>query len=326
MLSEVVLRLLHLQRGLVAQHQIRDAVPDERERRSIYRHPELDRASTRVLRHRAVPWSVEQQLMLGVLDAGRDARLWGKSAASHWGLTRFRRLPAHVARPRRSTRGTDVAQLHQIRHLDHRDVTMHDDIPVARPEVVILWLCGMWTHRLGHDLALDRAGVALDQAWRQRLIDGQFLHDLVARSGGCGRSGIVVLRQLLDNRPPDYQPAGSRLEERFEELVPSVVRRDLRRQVTVDTESAIRTVDYRLDAWPLIAEINGEAFHTSLTDRTADAERYERFLELGYSVVVFWEHDIWYDAPTVAEAMLRLVRNPDEKPTLHRPTRAPWDL
>ena len=39
------------------------------------------------------------------------------------------------------------------------------------------------------------------------------------RSGGRGRSGIVVLRTVLETRPVDYQPAGSRLEERFEEIV-----------------------------------------------------------------------------------------------------------
>lgn len=325
MLPEEVLQLFRLQRGLAARHQILDAVTDPRDRRRIYRHPELTDASSRVLRHLAVPWSIEQELMLGVLDAGRGARLWSKSAASHWGFTRFRRLPAHVATVRRSSRGTEVAQLHQVRSLDCRDVVFHDDIPLARPEVVILWLCGMWTHRLGHDLALERAEVAVDQAWRQRLIDGEFIHELADRSGGRGRSGIVVLRELLEKRPPDYQPAGSRLEERFEEVVPWTVRRELRRQVTVDVEQAIRTVDFRLDAWPLIAEINGEAFHTSLTDRAADDRRYDRLLELGFSVVVWWEYDVWHDPAIIATVMLDLLRNPDQQPTLHRPTRAPWE-
>lgn len=325
MLPDEVLRLLRLQRGLAARHQILDTIPDPRDRRRVYGHPELIHASSRVLRHLAVPWSIEQQLMLGILDAGRDGHLWGKSGASHWGFTRFRRLPAHVATLRRSTRGTHLAQLHQVRHIDPRDVTWHDDIPVARPEMVVLWLCGMWTHRFGHEIALDRAAVAIDQAWRQRLIDGAFIHDLAARSGGRGRSGIVVLRELLETRPPDYRPAGSRLEERFEELVPWTVRRELRRQVTVDAEDAIRTVDFRLDRWPLIAEINGEAFHTSITDRAGDDRRYARLLELGYSVVVFWEYDIWHDAATVSSAMLHLLRTPDNRPTLHRPTRAPWE-
>lgn len=325
MLPDPVLELLRLQRGLAAQHQIRRVEPDPNRRRSIYRDPTLERATATVVRHRAVPWSVEQELMLGVLDAGPEARLWGKSAACLWGFGRFHRLPAHVAVSRRHVCPGRRAQVHLIRDLDSVDLTTHDDIPIARPECVILWLAGMWTHRVGHEIAAIRSGVALDQAWRQRLIDGEFIHELKDRAGGSGHSGIVVLRQILEKRPPDYQPAGSRLEERFEEIVPWTVRKDLRRQVTVDAESAIRTVDFWLDRWPLIAEINGEAFHTSLSDREADEERYERLLDLGYSVVVFWEHDIWNDAETVRHAMLDLAQHPDERPTLHRPTKAPWD-
>lgn len=262
--------------------------------------------------------------MAGVLDCGRGAALWGKPAASHWGFSRFRRLPAHAATPRRRTRGSTLAQVHQVRHLDARDLTTHLDIPIARPEVVVLWLAGMWTHRLGHDLALLRTAVVLDQAWRQGLIDGDFVHDLAARSGGFGRSGIVVFRQALDTRPPGYKPAGSRLEERFEEVVSWNVRSQLERQVTVDVEPTIRTVDFRLQRWPLVVEINGEAFHTSLTDRAADEERYARMLELGFSVVVFWEHDIWNDVALVRDTMSRLLACPDEVPTLHRPSPAPW--
>ncbi|MDE0802992.1 MAG: DUF559 domain-containing protein [Acidimicrobiales bacterium] len=324
MLPDPLLDLLRLQRGLAAQHQVREIEPDPYRRRSIYRDAALEKATSRVVRHRAVPWSIGQEVMVGVLDAGPGARLWGKAGASHWGFSRYPRLPAHVAVPRTHVRTGHRAQVHLIRDLDPADLTSHDGIPVARPERVILWLAGMWTHRVGHDLAARRTAVALDQAWRQRLIDGPFIHALAARSGGSGRSGIVVLRALLKDRPPSYQPAGSRLEERFEDIVPWVVRKDLRRQVTVDAELAIRTVDFRLDSWPLVIEINGEAFHTALTDREADAERYERLLDLGFSVLVLWEHDVWHDADLIRQVMLRLGRAPDKTPILHRPTKAPW--
>lgn len=320
-----LLELLRRQRGLAAGHQVCDLVPDRHQRRTLYAQPEIDWVTPRVIRHKVVPWSTEQDLMLGILDAGRDGLLWGKFAACRWGFGRFPQLPPHVAVDRRNAVGERLAQVHLLRHIDPRDRTWHDNIPIARPELVVLWLAGMWTHRFGHDIAVDRTAVALDHAWRQRLIEGELVHELADRSGGHGRSGIVVLRRVLENRPPDYQPAGSRLEERFEEIVSWAVRSKLRRQVTVDVGSPIRTVDFKLETWPLVAEINGEAFHTSLTDRTADDERYARFLDLGLSVVVFWEHDIWHDARTVADAMLHLARNRDAVPTLHRPTKAPWE-
>ena len=263
--------------------------------------------------------------MTAVLDAGQDARLWSKSAATWYGFGRDRLLPAHVAVARQRALETSLAQLHVIGRLDPRDLTHHLDVPIARPEAIVLWLAGAYTHRFGHEVAAERAARVLDQAWRQRLIDGSYIHELASRSGGRGRSGIVVFRQILDNRPPDYRPAGSMLEERFEEIVSRDVARRLRRQVTVDAEPVVRTVDYRVDGRPLVAEINGEAWHSSLTDRAADEERYRRFLALGFSVVVFWEYDIWHDARTVRAAMDRLLRSADEKPTLHRPTPAPWD-
>lgn len=324
MLCEQVLHLLRLQRGLIASRQLCVAEPDKYRRRRMYERAEFEWATPRVLRHRATAWSVEQELMLGVLDAGRGARLWGKSAASHWGFSRFRRLPAHVGVPRGARTASRLPQIHVLRLLADGDLVTHDDIPIARPECVVLWLAGMWTHRFGHEVAKVRVDRALDQAWRQGLIDGPFIHHLAERSGGRGRSGIVVLRESLAERPIDYQPAGSGLEERFEEIVPLAVRALLRRQVTVDWEPVVRTVDFELTSWPLIVEINGEAFHTSLTDRAADAERYERLLDLGYSVAVFWEYDIWHDAESVNAAMRHLARTPDRIPSLHRPTKAPW--
>ena len=84
-------------------------------------------------------------------------------------------------------------------------------------------------------------------------------------------------------------------------------------------------MDYRADDRPLIVEINGEAWHTSLTDRAADRERYDRLISLGFSVVVYWEYDIWHDARTVRRTLDHIMRHPDRGPTLHRPTPAPWE-
>lgn len=325
MLPEPVLDLLRSQRGVVARHQVRALEPDRWRRRRIYDDPQMEATTARVLRHRAVPPSREQAVMTSVLDAGPGAALWAKSGATLWGFGRERLLPAHVAVPRRHEKYAPRCQLHVVKDLPRAEIVHHLDIPVARPERVVLWMAGAFTHRYGHEIAHERTAVLLDHAWRQRLIDGPYIHDLAARSGGRGRSGIVVLRQVLETRPPDYQPAGSRLEERFEDLVSPAVRAALRRQVTVDVEPVIRTVDYRLERWPLIVEINGEAWHTSITDRTADSERYQRLLALGFSVLVLWEHDIWHDAATVRRVMDDLLVHPDRTPTLHRPTPAPWD-
>lgn len=324
MLPEPVLDLLRRQRGALADHQLLSLDPSDRRR--VHEHPEVVRASPRTWRHVAVAPTIEQHLILAVLDGGPGAGLWGKSGASHWGFSRYRRLPAHVGVGRTRVRGPRLAQIHRIRDLPPSDIVSHLDVPTCRPERIILWLCGMMTHRYGHDVASARMAIILDQAWRQRLIDGHAIHALAERAGGRGRSGIVVLRGLLTTRPVDYQPAGSRLEERFEEAVSPAVAARLVRQVTVDGEVVVRTVDYKLDAWPLVIEINSEAFHSSFADRTADAERYERLSALGWSVVVWWEHDVWHEPGTIHRYMDHLLHHPDPQPTLHRPTQSPWEL
>lgn len=325
MLPEPIVDLLRVQFGLIGRHQVRQVEPSRNARRTVYAHPDLEPVTSRVLRHRIAPPCSDQAVMATVLDSGPGALLWSKSAATHWGFGRYRLLPAHVA-VRRVRRGGDrLGQAHVITSLEDCDRVVHHDIPVARPEVTVLWLAGMLTHRFGHEVAFERTAVVLDHAWRQRLIDGDYIHQLAARSGGRGRSGIVVLRQALETRPPGYQPAGSRLEERFEDLLPHRLQTLLERQVTVDTNPVIRTVDYRVKGRPMIIEINGEAFHTSLTDRGADQARYERLLALGFSVIVFWEYDIWHDAPTVRQATASILDRNDRAPTLHRPTRSPWE-
>ena len=325
MLPPSVLELLRQQHGALGDHQLR-SLPDidVAARRRVHRHPEIERVTPRVVRHLAAPPGTEQQLALAVLDAGAHGLLWAGPAASHWGFSRERRLPAHVAIPRRTISSARLGVPHIIRGLAPADVTSHLGIPICRPERAVLWMARLWTNRFGHEIALERAGNTLDQAWRQGLIDGRAIHALAARAGGRGNSGIVVLRQLLDERPPDYRPTGSQLESRFEQLVSPRVAATLERQVTVDAETTIRVVDFRCTAWPLVVEINGEAFHSSLSDRAADDERYRRLLDLGLSVVVFWEYDIWHDGATVRAAMDHLLDHPDRTPTLHRPTPAPW--
>lgn len=322
MLPDLVLDLFARQYGVAASTQLTALPPSQR--RTVNRHPDIERISPRVIRHRATPPIAEQGLLAAVLDAGPDASLWSKSAADFWGFDRHRCDRPHVGRPRTRLRGERLGQVHLLGEIDARDVTTHRGIPVSRPETTILWMAGALTHRFDEEVAARRIGVVLDHAWRQRLIDGAFIHELADRSGGRGRSGIVALRHALEHRPPDYRPAGSRLEERFEELLPWTVSSCLQRQVPVHVDEQTMTVDFGLEAWPLLVEINGEAWHSSVSDRAADEQRYRRLLSAGYSVVVFWEFDIWHQAGLVRDVMLHLARTPDPAPTLHRPTAPPW--
>ncbi|MFP5321189.1 MAG: DUF559 domain-containing protein [Acidimicrobiia bacterium] len=326
MLPDPVVHLLRRQRGLLATRQLRDLPASER-RRVLEHEPDLERLTPRVLRHRVVERSREQHLLASVLDAGEGAGLWGKSGAAFWGFGRFRSARPHVGVPRTVVRGDRLGQIHLLRHLEPTSMTSHDDIPIGRPEEIVLWLAGMWTHRWGPsglDLAVLRTGASLDHAWRNRLIDGRRIHALCERSGGRGRSGIVVLREVLRTRPPDYKPAGSALEDRFESTLPLDLRGRLERQVAVGDDALIGVVDYRHRRRPLIVEINGEAVHASITARTADADRYAGLVAAGYEVMVVWEYDVFHQPHRIVTALREVEASPFE-PRVIRPTRAPWE-
>ena len=145
---------------------------------------------------------------------------------------------------------------------------------------------------------------------------------------GVGPSAFTTHLDIpvaLRTRPPDYTPAGSALEERFESTLPSELRSRLRRQVGVGAEDgSIGIVDYRHRLRPLILEINGEAIHASITARNADGARDAALVQAGFEVMVVWEYDVFHQPHRVVDALRAVEAGPVE-PRLIRPTRAPWE-
>lgn len=322
MLPGSVVDLLQQQYALIARYQMR-ARCTPAERRRCRRNPELVPAGPRVLRHVAATTELGQQLLLAVLDAGPHAVLWGYAATQWWGFGRFRAFPVDVARPPMTTRPDHIGRIHATDTLDPDvDVTTHRGIPIARPERLILWLARAFTARWGHELGALRLERTLDHAWREGLIIPSVLHDLAVRRSGKGNAGIVVLRSLLEDRPLDHRPTDSNLERRWEEVVGDLARQ-FRRQVVLGDDAPIGRFDEVHTDRPLVVEINSERHHTLPTDVARDEERYRLLVDAGFSVVVYWEHDIWHDGPTVRDSLRRILAGSDHPPVVHRPTPAP---
>jgi very-short-patch-repair endonuclease len=319
-----VLDLFTDQYSLLGRHQLRDACSPAERRRTV-RHADVELIGPRVLRHRAGTPDLGQQLLLPVLDAGRGALLWGRAATHWWGFGRFRAFPVHVAKPKDGTRGPHLGVVHTTRVLDTElDVTTHRGIPIVRPERLVLWLARADTERHGHEIGALRLERALDHAWREGLIDGHRIHDLAARCSGKGNSGIVILRQLLDARPPDFRPTDSNLERRWEEVVGPVAA-SFRRQVVLGDDAPIGRFDQVHVDRPLVVEIHSEKFHTMPSDVADDARRASQLVDAGFAVVIYWEYDIWHDAATVRRSLQQILARPHE-PGVFRPTPAPYDL
>lgn len=325
MLPGCVLDLLERQYSLVASHQLRRSCTPA-ERRRCRRDPHLEPLGPRVLRHRAASPQLGQQLLAPVLDAGPGAVLWGYAATQWWGFGRFRSFPVDIAGAPRAVRTGLLGRFHQTTILEPElDVTVHRGIPIARPERLILWLAREFTHRYGHEVGARRLERTLDHAWRQRLIAPVRIHELAERGSGKGNAGIVVLRELLATRPVDYRPTDSGLEARWEEVVGALAEQ-FRRQVVLGDDAPIGRFDLVHRARPLVVEVHSETFHTMPSDIERDERRVERLLAAGFSVAIYWEHDIWHDARRVRSSLRSILDHPDARPSLHRPTPSPFAL
>lgn len=140
---------------------------------------------------------------------------------------------------------------------------------------------------------------------------------------GDGRGSSSSARCSGRGRRITSRPA-PRSKDRFESTLPRDLRDRLERQVAVGGDDArIGVVDYRHRCRPLILEINGEAVHSPITARTADAERYDDLVDAGFEVMVVWEYDVFHQPHRIVAALREVEAGP-AVPRVIRPTRAPW--
>jgi very-short-patch-repair endonuclease len=248
--------------------------------------------------------------LTNLFDAGVGSVLSHRAALGHWGLPGFRLVPTHCcvlrSGPPRTGRG---AIAHRVRSLPADDVTVLEGIPVVRPGLALLQISAE-----EHPGRVERA---LDNAWSMRLVSFDTLQGVLARNARRGRTGVTLLRDLVEARGPDYVPPASGLEARFASILQAAGLPSMRRQVdTGDEQSWIGRVDFAAGDLPLVVEVNSQRFHDAHLDRLLDERRHARLRASGRTVLVFTDHDVWH-RPThvVAEvrrvrAMLRAARRP----------------
>ncbi len=232
-----------------------------------------------------------------MLDSAPGAFACGRTAAALWEVAGYQLFPVHVVRGRGVTgRRSSLAVLHEVKRLLPHHVTVLKDIPVVRPERMVLDLCASEHPR--------RAARALDNAWRRRLLSGRSLRTLLGETSVQGRPGLGVLRALLDERGDDYVPPASNLEGRFASIVTQAGLPAMRRQVDSGGDRWIGRVDFCAERLPLIVEIQSETFHTALTDQVDDAQRMAALRAAGFVVIEITEAQVWHQPREV----VRLVR------------------
>jgi hypothetical protein len=229
--------------------------------------------------------SEKGRYMAAVFAAGDGAALAGLSAAVLWKAWRGAVPEIHVIAPghRRSQAGF---RLRCTRHLDPRDVTTHDGIPVTTVARTLVDLTDVLT-------APQLANVIHEAAFRNRF-DLRATRAAMARANG--RPNLPRLERALE-----AEGAGTRsdLEDRFLALL------DGHPEPAINVKIAGYEVDF---AWPgLIVEIDGPG-HARPRTRREDRERDRTLRAAGYDVLRFTEDEI--ERPEAVLARLGLQPAP----------------
>jgi hypothetical protein len=276
--------LAAVQHGLVAVRQAKSCGLESWQTNRLAESARWERATSRVLGLIGAPPTGGEWAMVAVLDVGRDSVLSHAAAGRWWGLPGFESETAEVVTVVPSRRTSAVSLVHRVRRLPPGLVTSHCGVPIVRPELLILQLCGS-----EHP---DRAARALDNAWSRRLLSGPSLTRVLAEYGERGRNGSGVLRQLLDLRGADYVPPASNLEARALEVL-GAMGVTWRLQVDSGGESWTGRVDLRAEELPLIVEIQSGRYHSALLDQIADDARMRQLREAGFVVVEVTDDEVW---------------------------------
>jgi very-short-patch-repair endonuclease len=236
-------------------------------------------ASEGVFRHVATPLTWDLRVRAAALSLGRDAALYGPTAARWWGLDGFVDDHVEFVVPRIRRSLDPSVRLHTTKQWNAGDLMSHNGVRTTTAIRTII------------DLAASRHSPAeienaIDSAVRLRLAS---IPRLTKRMGELtnGRRGIQLLREiLLDSGGESY------LERRFLRLIRGARLPGPTCQVVHATNGRVMRVDFEFRATNVIVEVSGRLGHTSDRDRQKDARRRNELQQLGKTVLEFTTVDV----------------------------------
>jgi very-short-patch-repair endonuclease len=233
----------------------------------------------RVFRHRATPLTWELRVRAAALSLGRNAALYGSTAARWWGLDGFDGNEVEFVVPR-IRRSLDLSvKLHTTRRWSTADLISRDGVRTTSATRTIIDLAGSGTGAVVIENAIDSA-VRLRLTTMPRLT--KRMTELAP-----GRPGICLLREiLLDSGGESF------LERRFLRLVRAARLPRPTCQVIHAVNGQVMRVDFEFADVDVVVEVSGRLGHTSDRDRQKDARRRNALQQLGNEVLEFTTVDV----------------------------------
>jgi len=180
-----------------------------------------------------------------------------------------------------------LATVHQPRALSDDDLAVLDDLRVVTPVRALFDVAGTRRH---HGRWIERT---LDTMWAMGIVDHHTLDRSLHRLAERGRSGIVLMRELIEARSADHRPPESGLEARFGRLMRLHNIDGFKRQVDIGGSGWLGRVDFVHTDTAVVVQIDNSRFHGSLIDQRADSVQTEALAAAGWHVVRVGEGDLW---------------------------------
>lgn len=278
------------QLALFTRPQADDAGISRRQLDALVRAGMVDPVGLHTFRLAGSAPSFEQNCMAAVLDAGGVAVVSGFAALRLWhapGFPEIQEITLLALRGRQRSR-TPLAVVTESRALVAEHSTVLNGIPVLVPT------------RLAFDIAYDvseyKLEAVLNYFGRHRWTDGRRLEAMATQLRRRGRAGSAVMGKLLSERfGPDWRPADSGIEVRFEHVIEDGGFPRPIRQVDVGSVDAwVTRVDFKDPELPLLARIQSRTFHTAPLDVAKDEAQVEQLADTRFVIVDFWDDDVWY--------------------------------
>ncbi|HEY4939195.1 MAG TPA: DUF559 domain-containing protein [Actinomycetota bacterium] len=136
-----------------------------------------------------------------------------------------------------------------------------------------------------------RGNQVFDEALRKGYVSMDACQRLVHREAGSGHRGVGVLRRLVEQRSPDYQPSASELQAATRRLLVAAGLEFVEEFVVTDDHgNFVARVDFKLVGSPVVVESDGRANHSSKLDWQHDLDRRNLLTALGLSVIhITWD-------------------------------------
>jgi hypothetical protein len=267
----------------------------------------LDEMLPGVFRLRGTPQNWEQRMMAACLWGGPRACASHKSAAALWEFSGFPRGPIEVSALKQNR--TQLAFRVHRTLVSPAFTTKKLGIPVTNAFRTLRDVVAVVDEHRSNQL--------VDEALRKGYVSMAALREMVDREAGSGRRGVGVLRRLVEQRSPDYQPSASELQAATRRLLVAAGLEFVEEFVVTDDDgNFVGRVDFKLLDSPVVVEADGRANHSSKLDWQHDLDRRNLLTAQGLGVI----HATWDKVMNRPDEFLTDVRDARGKSQARRRT------